>query len=70
MYSEGSGTGDTRVVRRSRCEEPVMPPGTVSGFTVMQQWGGGGGVCVDVYGHVITKGHADIPGLGCCLEPC
>lgn len=27
-------------------------------------------VCVDAKAHVITKGHTDIPGLGCCLRTC
>lgn len=47
--------------------QPVLPLRAVSGCMALQQRG----VCVDVCGlaHVTTKGHADVPDLGCRLGP-
>lgn len=61
MYSEGSGTGNSRVVRRSPCEEPVVPPeAMVRSWPLL--------LLRSMSGSVTTKGQVDL--LGCCLGTC
>jgi hypothetical protein len=45
---------------------PVLPPRAMSGFMALLQ---SGSVLMSM-AHVIIKGHADVPCLGCHLKPC
>ena len=42
--------------------EPMLPPGALSEFVLLSQ----PGAVLGSKAHVTTKGHDNIPGLGCC----